>query len=121
MFISKHRRKPHWQPQFLDQLSEDDITQLYFSYASPNDLSFPSTLDMHQYPYARYSLPSENSVREAVTGDGNGFGPENRLKSRKEVLEWFVKGTQGKRGVREKVLDVLSRRTIDSPNGLVWT
>lgn len=59
-------------------------------------------------------------MRGAVTGDGPEFGYGNRLKTKKEVVDWFVKGSQGKHGVREKVHDILSRRTIDSAQGLVW-
>ncbi|KAI9322483.1 ClpP/crotonase-like domain-containing protein [Dichotomocladium elegans] len=119
-FISKPRRKPMWDPRTLQELSEDDVDQLYFTDPSPNELTFPSNLDMRNYPYARYTLPSEDSVRQAITGEGPEFGPDNRLKTEREIMDWFVKGSQGKRGVREKLVDILARKTTSTDEGLVW-
>ncbi|KAI8149593.1 ClpP/crotonase-like domain-containing protein [Fennellomyces sp. T-0311] len=118
-FISK-RRKPQWQPTHI---SDHEVNQLYFSQPSPNELTFLSNLDMRQYPYARFALPSELDVKLAITGQGSEFhGEQGRLKTQAEVLDWFVKGSRGKRGVREKLLDILERKTVTAEDGstLIW-
>ncbi|KAI9491730.1 ClpP/crotonase-like domain-containing protein [Zychaea mexicana] len=124
-FLSKPRRKPQWDPLHI---SDHEIDQLYFSRPSPNDLTFLSNLDMRQYPYARYALPSENEVRLSITGEGSEFQPQEgntnsgRLKTKAEVMDWFVKGSRGKRGVREKIQDILDRKTVLAEDGstLIW-
>lgn len=121
MFLSKPRRKPRWGPSTLDEISEDDIDHLYFSYPSPNPLTLPNKLDLkRRYPYSRFALPSEEDVRLAIMGHGPQFGPENRLKSDQDVLSWFMHGYRGKWGVQEKILDVLRRKTVHVEGGIIW-
>ncbi|KAI9473579.1 MAG: ClpP/crotonase-like domain-containing protein [Benjaminiella poitrasii] len=123
-FMSKPRRKPQWQPSRLTDISEEEIDQLYFTEPAPNTLSLLSNLDFRTYPHARYGLPSEEEVRLAITGEGPEFAIEGRLKEREEVLTWFIKGHKGKWGVREKILDILDRKTIsttkESSGNLIW-
>ncbi|KAI7900649.1 ClpP/crotonase-like domain-containing protein [Cokeromyces recurvatus] len=122
-FINKPRRKPQWQPSQISSISDYEIDQLYFTEASPNRLSLLSTLDFRSYPYARYGLPSEKEVRLAITGKGPEYAIEGRLKEKEEVLAWFMKGHKGKWGVRDKILDILDRKTIstkENGSGLVW-
>ncbi|KAI8393958.1 ClpP/crotonase-like domain-containing protein [Radiomyces spectabilis] len=120
ILASKPRRKPEWQPASIHELNIDDINRLYFDQPSPNTLTLPSPIDMKSYPYARFSLPTEEDIRLAVTGEGPEFGIEGRLTQQGDVLEWFAKSHRGKWGVKEKVLDVLQRKTIHTKDGLVW-
>lgn len=116
-FLAKPRSKPRWE----SVASHAELDTLYFERPSPNALDFPEkSHDMRQYPYRRFNLPSEQDIAEAVTGQGSEFGFENRLDTTQEVLDWFMQGHKGKRGVREKVLDVLERRTEMVDNRLVW-
>lgn len=119
-FLDKPRRKPQWQPPQLAGITEDDIDQLYFLEPSPNPLSLPSKLDLRKYPYARFALPSQEEVRLAVTGEGPEFKMEGRLKELDEIVTWFVNGHKNKWGVKEKVLDILNRKTKSTSEGLVW-
>ncbi|KAL0074792.1 ClpP/crotonase-like domain-containing protein [Phycomyces blakesleeanus] len=120
-FLSRPRRKPQWQPSSLEEITDDDIDQLYFNEPSPNALTLPSRLDIiDQYPYSRFALPTEDEVRRAVTGEGAEFGFEGRLKEENDVIEWFEKGHKRKWGVKEKVLDILRRKTVSTEDGLAW-
>lgn len=121
-FLEKPRRKPQWQPPQLAGITEEDIDQLYFSEPSPNTLSLPTKLDLRHYPYSRFALPTEEDVRLAVTGEGPEFKIEGRLKDEEEIISWFVKGHRNKWGVKEKVLDILRRKTVstEEEGGLVW-
>ncbi|KAI8337730.1 ClpP/crotonase-like domain-containing protein [Chlamydoabsidia padenii] len=115
-FLTKPRRKPQWSPPTLQDLPDDDIEQLYFTDPSPNSLNLPSGMDLYNYPYARFSLPTEDDVRLAVTGDGQEFGLEGRLTTAEDVIYWFVKGHKNKIGVKEKVMDILDRKTTMVPD-----
>lgn len=110
-FLNKPRRKPHWIPPTLQDLPDEDIEQLYFTNPSPNPLHLPSGLDLYNYPHARFSLPTEEEVRLAITGEGQEFGLEGRLTSAEDVIVWFEKGHKSKKGVKEKVMDILDRKT----------
>ncbi|KAI7857287.1 ClpP/crotonase-like domain-containing protein [Circinella umbellata] len=104
-FLNKPRQRPQWNP---NHISDIEVDQLYFSRGSPNELTFLSNLDMRQYPYARFGLPSENDVRLALmTGD-----EKDRLTTKQQIMDWFVKGSRGKHGVKEKIQDILDRKTI---------
>ncbi|ORZ17699.1 ClpP/crotonase-like domain-containing protein [Absidia repens] len=109
--LNKPRRKPQWDPPTLHDITDEDIEQLYFTKPSPNSLTLPSSMDLFNYPYARFSLPTEEDVRLAVTGEGREFGFEGRLTTVDEVIFWFEKGHKKKAGVKEKVMDILKRKT----------
>jgi 3-hydroxyisobutyryl-CoA hydrolase len=120
-FLSKPRRKPHWEPPHIYDISDEEIDQLYFTESSPNLLTLPSTLDLRQYPYSRFSLPTEKEVRLAVTGEGPEFRVEGRLKEKDEIISWFKNGHKGKWGIEEKVQDIINRKTVATEEeGLVW-
>jgi 3-hydroxyisobutyryl-CoA hydrolase len=120
-FLSKPRRKPHWEPPHISDISDEEIDQLYFTEPSPNLLTLPSTLDLRQYPYSRFSLPTEKEVRLAVTGEGPEFRIEGRLKEKDEIISWFKNGHKGKWGVEEKVQDIINRKTVATEEeGRVW-
>ncbi|CAO3609280.1 unnamed protein product [Cunninghamella echinulata] len=145
ILLNKPRRKPQWDPSTLNDITDDDIERLYFTSPSPNPLSLPSTMDLYKYPYARYALPTEEDVRIAITGDDDDNNNNNnnnnndndndnnkeknndvesvnnRLLTAQDVVNWFEKGHKGKIGVREKVLDILDRKTfINSKQELEW-
>lgn len=50
-------------------------------------------------------------MRLAVTGEGQEFGLEGRLTTAEDVIVWFEKGHKSKKGVKEKVMDILNRKT----------
>lgn len=86
-------------------------------------------MDLYKYPYARFALPTEEDVRLAITGDGendidsedNNNSNNNRLLTAQDVVSWFEKGHKGKIGVKEKIMDILERKTfINSKQELEW-
>ncbi|KAI7861677.1 ClpP/crotonase-like domain-containing protein, partial [Spinellus fusiger] len=120
-FITRPKVKPQWSPSSVKELTGQYIDALYFNSPAPNPLALCSQLDISDhYPYAHFALPTENDIQRAVTGEGAEFGFEGRLKEENDVVEWFEKHHKRKWGVKEKVLDVLKRKTSVTSQGLVW-
>ena len=90
-------------------MNADRIKQEYFDAPSPARLELLTTKDYKQYPYRKYTLPSEDDVKRVVTGEAADVG--SYALSREEVVDYFLRERRGKQGVKGKVLDVLDRKT----------
>lgn len=117
--ISKPPKKPEWQPSKLSDVSQSDVDS--FFRLSPGyeemKLSEPvvsgSNLNYTEYPHARFALPRESDIEAVVRSHGK--------RGAKEVTEELVRKWQEKEGVREKVRDVLERRTsVKDDKSIVW-
>ncbi|KAI1321778.1 hypothetical protein EDD11_000054 [Mortierella claussenii] len=110
---------PHWDPATIEDVDREQMLGMYFRNQAPQPLSLSSTMTWKEYPYSRYGLPSENDIRMIVTGEAEGSGPLQLTAD--EVADVCVKKSGGKIGVREKVLEVLSRKVTKGPEGeLKW-
>ncbi|KAF9351673.1 hypothetical protein BGX26_010368 [Mortierella sp. AD094] len=111
--------KPQWDPATVEDVDREQILGVYFRNQSPKALSLSNTTSFREYPYRRYALPSEYEIRKIVTGEAQGSGPLQL--TAEEVAEVCVKKSGGKIGVREKVMEVLSRKVTNGPEGeLKW-
>lgn len=71
------------------------------------------------YPHARFSLPTEDNIRDVVTGEAKGSGQYAMKED--EIVKKLVKQWKGKVGVEEKVREVLKRRcTVGEGETLKW-
>ncbi|KAK9235199.1 ClpP/crotonase-like domain-containing protein [Lipomyces kononenkoae] len=61
-----------------------------------------------EYPFHN-SLPTEKEVEQFVLGEARNSGPF--LATKEEVIEYFLVEYRGKIGVREKVAEILDRKT----------
>ncbi|KAG2225376.1 hypothetical protein INT45_005620 [Circinella minor] len=116
------RTKPNWQPSAITDIKFDKIKEEYFDSPSPERLELLTTKDYKQYPHRKYMLPSEDDVKRVVTGEAADVG--NYALSREEVVQYFLRDRNGKQGVKNKVLDVLERKTHilenDETKSLKW-
>ena len=110
--IQKPAATPKWEPPTLEEV--DDVTVGSF-------FSEPLTLELANngegtsyvdYPHAWIGLPRETEV-EAVVKGGQQLDAEG-------VVQHFVSRRNGKMGVREKVEEILQRRTSESEGVLSW-
>ncbi|KAL1923073.1 mitochondrial 37S ribosomal protein mS47 [Calcarisporiella thermophila] len=98
---------PSWNPPTLQDLSPE-ILQIFFDMPKPFTLELLNSTDFFSYPHAYFALPSEEEVRNAVMRlEPNAGSLES---SRKKVIDILTRERHGKRGVREKVEEVLDRR-----------
>jgi 3-hydroxyisobutyryl-CoA hydrolase len=116
LLVDKPKRTPQWTPATLEEVSEEDVNAFFdFDASSSFELLDQSAgghgEDYKVYPHAWIGLPSEVQVRNFVL-EG---------KSKQQILEHFVKQSEGKQGVKEKVEEILLRKTTEDEQGkLGW-
>ena len=123
--VEKSTERPRWSPPTLNEIS-DEIVSRFFDPNSPY-LSFVPTLTIPPHLTAgagkptKYALPTEDEIGSLVRGSHtSGGGTGLRLD---ELLSKFNDLRQGKLGVKEKILEVVSRKcdVVDNGDGnFVW-
>ncbi|ORZ19549.1 ClpP/crotonase-like domain-containing protein [Absidia repens] len=105
-----HRgQKSEWQPATLDDVDDLKIKADYFNAPSDLTLDMLTTKDFKQYPHRKYMLPTEDDIKNVVTGEAADVG--NYALTRDEVVDYLVRERNGKQGVKQKVNEVLARKT----------
>ncbi|KAI5783780.1 mitochondrial 3-hydroxyisobutyryl-CoA hydrolase [Pyronema domesticum] len=105
---------PVWTPEKLEDAPESIVEEFFDIPAGTERLKLlkEGAAEYRKYPHARFGLPTEEKVRSVVN--------QARLPAR-EIVEWFVREYKGKDGVREKVKEVLERKTKKDEAGVaVW-
>ena len=116
LLIDKPKRTPTWTPESLEKVSDQDVNS-FFNFRSEFELldqdAGGSGDDYKRYPHAWIGLPAESEVQAALR---KGVG-----ETKEQIVNHFVQARDGKQGVKEKVEEILNRRTEDNGKGLVWT
>ena len=109
--IRKPPVEPKWDPAELAQVTADEVDRFLTIPPGADRLALLSEKDYNTYPHAKYALPSEDEIEKFV-----------RENSPTSSQTWanFIKNWGNKEGVREKVAEVLSRRTEQTADGLRW-
>ncbi|KAG1446667.1 hypothetical protein G6F56_009500 [Rhizopus delemar] len=114
--------KANWNPSKLEDVDLAKIKQDYFDSPSPLRLELLNKRDFKMFPHRKYWLPSEKDIMRVVTGEAADVG--NYALNRQQIVDYLLRERQGKQGVKEKVLEVLDRKTIenkkDSEKSLKW-
>ncbi|CAG8550808.1 13624_t:CDS:2, partial [Cetraspora pellucida] len=115
--FDKQKTPPKWDPPSLEKVSD---LRFYFNPSGTQELELLNIRSFENYPFSRFSLPSEEEIRRVVTGEMPDSGSMNR--SKEDVVDFFLKDRKFKIGVRKKVLEVLNRKTIllGGQEGLGW-
>jgi 3-hydroxyisobutyryl-CoA hydrolase len=119
--INKPPTQPKWNPAKLEGVSNADV-DTFFQPPEPQEAL--QLVDPHEgaldqrytaYPHARFALPRESDIQAAVKQVGK--------EGSKRVTEEVLKQWKNKAGVREKVQDVLARKTAPTSDGkgLRWS
>ncbi|KAL5046034.1 hypothetical protein BDW71DRAFT_182661 [Aspergillus fruticulosus] len=112
--MSKPPRQATWQPATLAEVSEKDVDEFFKIPPGKERIQLLSQENWRSYPHS-YGLPSEKVIEKFI----READPKSRA-SRGEVVEHFVKEFEHKEGVKEKVAEVLARKTTKSAEGLIW-
>lgn len=110
LLISKPKRTPSWSKPNVSAVSDDEVYSFFDATPELELLKTGDGADYLDYPHAWTGLPREREVAAAVKQE----------KTREDVVEEFIKSRDGKQGVREKVEEVLQRKTKAGEEGLSW-
>lgn len=116
LLVDKPKRTPKWTPATLEEVSDKDV-DAFFDFSGPTSFELLDQdagshgNDYKNYPHAWIGLPREQEVRDQVF----------KNQTQQEILDYFVKRSDGKQGVKEKVEEILLRKTTQNQNGkLGW-
>lgn len=104
--MSKPPRQAEWKPATLQEVTPDYVDSFFAIPEGESRLQLYSDGDFHDYPHAQFALPSEQDIENFVR--------------EKTSPEDFARKWGNKEGVREKVAEVLARRTVKTAEGLKW-
>ena len=115
--IIKPPTTPQWNPSELSKIKASDVNAFFTSAEGPQMQLLepaPGALDQEylEYPHAGFSLPTESAIEGVVQSHGaNGS---------QAVLSEISAQWGAKEGVKEKVTDVLARKTKTQGDKVVW-
>ncbi|KAK4944149.1 hypothetical protein LTR28_008309 [Elasticomyces elasticus] len=109
--MRKPPQQPKWTPESLDEVSDRDVAAFFDRTPELELLATGKGAAYVDYPHAWIGLPREVEVERVVKQGG---------KMKEEVVQHFVAERNGKMGVREKVEEVLDRRTKEEKGQLLW-
>ena len=107
--INKPPTEPKWSPSTLAEVSHKDISNFFTLSEGAEALRLIDPIDGKQpnnymdYPHAGFALPRESDIEAVVVEKGQD--------GKKAVMNEVLKRWKNKLGVREKVTDVLARKT----------
>jgi 3-hydroxyisobutyryl-CoA hydrolase len=116
--INKPPTKPEWKPSTLAEVSEADVDE-FFRTPSPEEAlplvePHAGALDQKytEYPHAVFALPGESDIEKVVRSYGR--------QGSKSAIDEVVKRWNHKAGVKEKVQEVIARKTRTDGKGIAW-
>lgn len=110
--VLETKSEPKWVPSQLSEVNDGKIKQDYFDSPSPLRLEMLNSRDFKKYPHRKYMLPSEEDIKRVVTGEAADVG--NYALNRQQVVDHLLRERQGKQGLKQKVLEVLERKTVEN-------
>lgn len=112
--IKKPAQQPKWQPATLAEVDWEAVNAFFLPPEGAPDLELLTTgadRSYNKYPHAWTSLPTEEDVKNVVDSGVDSAG---------KVITHFLKQKSGKMGVKEKVSEILARKTNTQRGRLAW-
>ncbi|KAJ9501353.1 3-hydroxyisobutyryl-CoA hydrolase [Exophiala xenobiotica] len=116
--INKPPTKPEWKPANLAEVSNEDVDEFF---KMPPGFEAMTLLEPHEgaldqqftdYPHAVFALPRESDIEKVVRTYGR--------QGSRAVIDEVAKKWNHKAGVREKVQEVIARKTRTAGEGISW-
>lgn len=114
LLINKPKTTPTWSPASIPEVSDEEVGAFFDEEPTLELLNAGAEGGAYtDYPHAWIGLPREREVGTFVRQGGNV--------SKEDVVGHFVQRTGGKQGVKEKVEEILGRKTKVGDGGiLAW-
>ncbi|KAF2734471.1 ClpP/crotonase [Polyplosphaeria fusca] len=99
--IERKKERPNWQPNTLGQVKSSDVNKFFARKTNLPLINTGSGSDYKEYPHAWIGLPREEEILRTFAGT-----------TEQEAMSELLERYEGKQGVREKVAEVLERRSM---------
>lgn len=109
--ISKPPRQASWQPASLNEVTNEYVNSFFELPEGESRMELLGDAKFLDYPHAQYALPSEKEIERFFIDSS---------KNKTQIINDFVSRWGQKEGVKEKVAEVLARRTVNTSKGLRW-
>ncbi|GAA6029359.1 hypothetical protein JCM8097_003637 [Rhodosporidiobolus ruineniae] len=123
--LKPEEQRPAWEPSTLEEVDDKSILRLFFSNKPPfsnpplPQLDFKASRKARPFahapyrtsPHIRWALPRELDVERVVKGED--AGSDDYAVTREEVVERLLTRWNGKVGAKEKIEEILKRRTVE--------
>ncbi|KAJ6531238.1 3-hydroxyisobutyryl-CoA hydrolase [Mycena capillaripes] len=126
--VNKSKARPDWKPSSLEEVTTEIVDRFFSPHSSflknaptVTDFDFGGVRAGSERTQLKYTLPTENDIRDVITGQDPDSGTMGYTLD--DLLEYFYDSRGGKIGVNEKVLEVVRRKTtvVDNDDGnFVW-
>lgn len=110
--IAKPPKTPEWDPPTMEEVADITVDSFFSEPLTLELLNQGRGTAYPDYPHAWIGLPRETDV-EAVVKGGQRLDAEG-------VVQHFLHERKGKMGTREKVEEILGRRTHENDGLLSW-
>lgn len=120
LLIHKPKTTPIWTPARFEDVKAVDVARFFSSpsteLALADDVEGQTATGWpwRMYPHSWTALPGEGEVKRVLREMGE------KAQSGDDVVEEVVRRRDGKAGVREKVEDILRRKTMNENGLVVW-
>ncbi|KAF3483415.1 3-hydroxyisobutyryl-Coenzyme A hydrolase [Arthroderma uncinatum] len=110
--VNKPPTKPVWKHGSLAEVTDEDVDAFFRIPEGETRLPLLSQDgDYKEYPYAKFALPRERDITDYVR--------QRQPTQAQVVVEGIMEMWEEKLGVKEKVIEVLKRKTKETEEGLV--
>lgn len=110
--LAKPRQKPTWDPPTIEEVKSDGVEAFFRYQGEPMEL-LKNQGDYRMYPHAKFGLPSEEKIKRII---------DEGMATQKSVVQHLIDEYNGKQGVKQKVNEVVLRKTErnESSGFLKW-
>lgn len=110
--IRKPPTKPKWQPATLEDTSPHTADEFFRGGHAKGELQLLTPVAYHEkrYPF-HFGLPTERMVRSVVNSEGRDAS--STAATRAEHLDRILQRYRHKPGTRERIIDILQRKTTE--------
>jgi 3-hydroxyisobutyryl-CoA hydrolase len=109
---AKSKDRPEWNPATVEEVTDDIVDRFFHPSAGYLDsapaLDIPQQLNNDVVLPMRFALPTEEEIGQVVSGSHTSGGATSV--SLEELVSRFNDLRSGKMGVKEKIIEVASRR-----------
>ncbi|KAL4795931.1 ClpP/crotonase-like domain-containing protein [Aspergillus venezuelensis] len=108
--MSKPPRQANWQPATLAEVTDAQVDKFFTLPEGEERMTLVNDRNFEESPSVKYALPSEKVIKKYI---------DESKPTKNSVYNHFVEEWEHKEGVKEKVAEVLARKTEKDDKGVL--